>query len=219
MQSGCYQNDRQKVAAAKMANNEKSQSEHYFTPSPTSECRTYNLVYNSLRHSIRLKTADGVFSKHGVDFGSDLLIKTIAKEPAAKSILDMGCGYGAVGISLGKAFGCQVVMCDINQRAVELAKENAEGMDADVFQSDGFENVQGTFDIIATNPPIRAGKEIYYRWFTESINYLNAGGRLYCVIQKKQGAPSAMKHLEGIYGRCEIIAKDKGYCIIKCIKE
>ncbi|MEX1378273.1 MAG: methyltransferase [Eubacteriales bacterium] len=202
-----------------MEKQQKKQSEHYYTQSPTSDFKTYNLVYNAGRHSIRLKTADGVFSKHAVDFGSNLLINTIAKEAAPKSVLDIGCGYGVVGISLSKIFGCHALMCDINQRAVELAKENAQQADVEVLQSDGFENVEGTFDMIVTNPPIRAGKDVYYKWFDESINYLNEGGRFYCVIQKKQGAPSAMKHLEEIYGECHAIAKDKGYYIIKCDKK
>ena len=173
--------------------------EHYFTQSPESELRTHKVVYNTGSHSVSLTTADGVFSKHGVDFGSDLLIKTLLKEPPFESLLDMGCGYGVIGISLAKAFTCHAVMCDINERAVALAKDNAKGTDAEVMQSDGFQNVSGKFDVIVTNPPIRAGKEVYYEWFDLSINHLNSEGRFYCVIQKKQGAPSVIKHLEGIY--------------------
>ncbi len=196
----------------------KNKSEHYYTQSPTSDFNTYNIVYNVNKHSIRLKTADGVFCKHNVDFGSDLLIKTVSGESVPETLLDMGCGYGPIGISLGTIFKCRVTMCDINERAAALADENAKGINADVFQSDGFENVEGTFDMIVTNPPIRAGKSVYYSWFESSIKYLNPGGRFYCVIQKKQGAPSAIKHLEETYENSEIIAKDKGYYIIKCVK-
>jgi 16S rRNA (guanine1207-N2)-methyltransferase len=199
--------------------NNNNKSEHYYTQSPTSDYNTYQITYNINKHSIALKTADGVFCKHSVDFGSDLLISAVAKEECPERLLDMGCGYGVVGISLGTIFDCQITMCDINERAVSLARENAKGMtDANVFQSDGFEKVEGTFDIIVTNPPIRAGKTVYYSWFDKSIEHLNNGGRFYCVIQKKQGAPSSMRHLESIYGNCEIIAKDKGYYIIKCVK-
>ena len=192
--------------------------DHYFTQSPASPMRTHKVVYNTGSHSISLTTADGVFSKHEVDFGSDLLIKTILMEQPFDSLLDMGCGYGVIGISLSKVFMCRALMCDINERAVLLAKDNAKDTEAEAIQSDGFQNVSGTFDVIVTNPPIRAGKEVYYKWFDESINYLNPEGRFYCVIQKKQGAPSAIKHLEGIYPECEIIAKDKGYYIIRCTK-
>lgn len=159
-----------------------------------------------------------MFCKHSVDFGTNLLIETIAKEERPESLLDIGCGYGVVGISLGTIFDCNVTMCDINERAVMIAKQNAKKVKATVFQSDGFQKVEGAFDIIVTNPPIRAGKSVYYQWFDKSIEHLNEGGRFYCVIQKKQGAPSAMRHLESIYGNCEIIAKDKGYYIIKCVK-
>jgi len=180
--------------------------------------KTYDIVYNTSKHSIRLKTADGVFCKHSVDFGSNLLIETVAKEDIPNSVLDIGCGYGVVGISLGMTFDCAVTMCDINERAIGLAQQNAKVIDAKVFQSDGFDKVDAAFDVIVTNPPIRAGKSVYYSWFDKSIEHLNDGGKFYCVIQKKQGAPSAMRHLESIYGNCEIIAKDKGYYIIKCVK-
>jgi len=196
----------------------KKKAEHYYTKSPTSELKTYSITYNIGRHSIRLTTADGVFCKHSVDFGSNLLINTIADQKKPNSILDIGCGYGVVGISLGKIFDCSVTMCDINERAVSLAKRNGKDVNTKVIQSDGFENIGDTFDVIVTNPPIRAGKAVYYQWFTESINYLNDDGRFYCVIQKKQGAPSAIKHLESVYGNCKIIAKDKGYFITESTK-
>lgn len=195
-----------------------NKSEHYYTQSPTSDYKTYNITYNINTHSISLKTADGVFCKHSVDYGSNLLIETIAKEDRPGTLLDIGCGYGVVGISLAAIFDCKVTMCDINERAVSLAKENAKHVNAKVFQSDGFQKVEGAFDVIVTNPPIRAGKSVYYQWFDKSIKHLNDNGRFYCVIQKKQGAPSTMRHLESIYGNCEIIAKDKGYYIIKCTK-
>lgn len=195
-----------------------NKSEHYYTQSPTSDFNTYNITYNINKHSISLKTADGVFCKHSVDFGSDLLIAAVAKQEQPECLLDIGCGYGVVGISLGTIFDCSVTMCDINERAISLAKENSKNIKANVFQSDGFEKVNSAFDVIVTNPPIRAGKSVYYQWFDKSIEHLNDGGRFYCVIQKKQGAPSAMRHLEEIYGNCEVIAKDKGYYIIKCVK-
>ena len=201
-----------------MVKEQSKRAEHYYTKSPTSKLKTYNIIYNVGSYSVRLATADGVFSKHSVDFGSDLLIKTVISEESPKSLLDIGCGYGVVGISLSIAFGCPVVMCDINERAVELAKSNAKSRDIRVVQSDGFENIDKRFEVIVTNPPIRAGKAVYYKWFTDSTNYMGEGGRLYCVIQKKQGAPSAINHLKSIYGNCEVIAKDKGYYIIKCKK-
>lgn len=201
-----------------MTKDKAKKSEHYYTQSPTSDFNTYDITYNVGKHSIGLKTADGVFCKHSVDYGSNLLVETVAKENILTSLLDIGCGYGVVGISLGKIFDCAVTMCDINERALELAKSNAKGMDAKVIKSDGFENVEGVFDAIVTNPPIRAGKAVYYKWFDKSIDYLSDGGRFYCVIQKKQGAPSTIKHLEDVYGNCDVIAKDKGYFIIKCVK-
>lgn len=196
----------------------KNEHQHYYTKSPTSKDNSHVVAYNIGKHSFRFASADGVFSKYSVDYGSNLLVAVVSKQKRPDTLLDIGCGYGVIGIALATIFGTHATMCDINERAVALAKKNTKNVDAAVLQSDGLDSIEGTYDMIVTNPPIRAGKSVYYRWFTDSIDYLNAGGSLYCVIQKKQGAPSAVKHLEGIYGNCEIIAKDKGYYILECVK-
>ena len=136
-------------------------------------------------------------------------------------LLDVGCGYGPLGIALAKAQGLDVTMIDINQRAVALAQKNAEknGVKAQIFQSNLYDNVTGTFQHIISNPPIRAGKKVVHTVIEESIQYLDDGGDLTIVIQKKQGAPSAKAKMEDIFGNCEIIKKDKGYYILRSVKD
>ena len=170
---------------------------------------------------LQLTTDSGVFSKNKVDYGSNLLINSLPS--TSGNILDLGCGYGVIGISLAKLNpGSSVTMVDINERAVDLAKKNIKlnnVTNARVTQSNGFSNVMDKFDMIVSNPPIRTGKKVIYPLFEKSISYLNPGGAIYIVIQKKQGAKSAFSKLEEIYGNCGVINKSGGYWIIRSIKQ
>ncbi len=172
--------------------------------------------------SMRFVTDNGVFSKTGVDYGSRVLINAMEIQSTDR-ILDVGCGYGPMGLAAAKlASAGHVTMIDINERAVELAKENAKlnGIwNVSILQSDLFQSVlDGEFDVILTNPPIRAGKETVHRIFEEGAKLLVSGGSMWVVIQKKQGAPSAKEKLEQIYSEVIEITKDKGYRIFRAIK-
>lgn len=194
--------------------------EHYYSSKPTTPHDIHNIDYIIGNHRLEFTTDSGVFSKERVDFGTSLLINSIPSLEG--SVLDLGCGYGPIGISL--AFlnnNASVHMVDINQRAVALAQDNIAKnniANATVYVSNGFSNVSGEFDAIVTNPPIRAGKKLIYSLFEQSMDYLNTGGALYIVIQKKQGAPSAIKKLEQIFGNCHTLARKKGYLVLKSIK-
>ncbi|WP_152397374.1 class I SAM-dependent methyltransferase [Paenibacillus guangzhouensis] len=199
-------------------------SEHYYSNKPT-VAHQRNTIEETLRgKKLRFVTDAGVFSKAGVDYGSKVLIDMMEMPEDAK-VLDVGCGYGPIGFSAAlMAPKGHVTMVDVNERAVELAKENARAngiQNVTIEQSDLFEKVAGkTFDVILTNPPIRAGKETVHRIFTEAYDHLNADGTLWIVIQKKQGAPSARAKLEELFGEdaVEEVGKDKGYRIFKSTK-
>lgn len=197
--------------------------DHYYTQTPGVK-HDRQVVETALRgHKLRFVTDAGVFSKSGIDYGSRVLIDAIRLGDQDR-ILDVGCGYGPMGITAAKLVpGGHVTMIDINERAVELANENAKlnGVtNAVAVQSDLFERVQGqTFDVILTNPPIRAGKEVVHRIFEEGASLLRAGGSMWIVIQKKQGAPSAEAKLQAVYGNVEEVTKDKGYRIFRAWKE
>ena len=139
-----------------------------------------------------------------------------------KTLLDVGCGYGTLGISLKKAYPwLHVEMVDVNERAIALANESIEhNQENDIiaYKSSVYENVKDTFDIIVSNPPIRAGKKIVFEILEKAYDHLNNQGELFIVIQKKQGAPSAKKKMEDVFGNCEIIKRDKGYFILKSVK-
>jgi 16S rRNA (guanine1207-N2)-methyltransferase len=194
---------------------------HYYTQNPDTPHDIGTIDYEVNNIKLQLTTDSGVFSKNKVDYGSNLLIDSLPS--ATGNILDLGCGYGVIGISLALLNPSSfVTMVDINERAVDLAGKNIKlnnVTNARVTQSDGFSNVMDKFDMIVSNPPIRTGKKVIYPLFENSIRYLNPGGALYIVIQKKQGAKSAFSKLEEIYGNCDVINKSGGYWIIRSIKQ
>ncbi|GIN58927.1 hypothetical protein J8TS2_32460 [Lederbergia ruris] len=196
--------------------------DHYYSRQP--EIASNPIYWDAtLRdHLLHFKTDQGVFSKKEVDFGSRFLIEAF-QAPNEGTILDVGCGYGPIGLTLAKEYPDRLIhMVDINQRALELAKENAEinrVHNVNIYESDGLLNVkEGNFSAIVTNPPIRAGKQIVHRMFEQSFQHLKADGELWVVIQKKQGAPSAKAKLEELFRHVEILAKRKGYYILKARK-
>ena len=191
-------------------------SEHYYTENPNSEHDERRIAVKALGNELTFTTDAGVFSRDGLDRGTEALLEALP-EPMTGRVLDLGCGWGAVGVALGKRWpGLEIVMTDINQRAADLARRNlaANGVNARVVQGDGFEHVTGTFDAIITNPPIRAGKAVIYGLFRQARDFLNPGGALYIVIRKQQGAPSALKYLREIYAGAEVIDRSGGFHVI-----
>lgn len=199
-------------------------SDHYYsrTPNAGSDRKIHEAVLRG--RTFRFMTDSGVFSKTGVDYGSRVLIETM-ELPEDASVLDVGCGYGPIGLAAAAVVPSgHVTMIDINERAVQLARDNAalNGLSerVTVLQSDLFEALEGRrFDVILTNPPIRAGKSVVHRIFEEGYALLKPGGSMWVVIQKKQGAPSAAAKLEEVFGNVREMGKDKGYRILRAVKE
>ena len=193
-------------------------NDHYFTASPGSEHRYAEAEYAYRGETLRFLTDAGVFSRGEVDFGTDVLLRALPDGMAGR-VLDLGCGWGAVGVSVGKKYpACTIVMSDVNERALELARKNAaaNGVRAEAVQSDGLERIDGFFDYILTNPPIRAGKQVIYRLFAQSAGKLNENGSLYLVIRRQQGAESALKYLKTVFGQVETVEKSGGFWVIRC---
>jgi 16S rRNA (guanine1207-N2)-methyltransferase len=196
-------------------------SEHYYTKNPETASQPSSFRTTLRGFELNFKTDNGVFSKNDIDFGSRLLIETFEEPLIDGSFLDVGTGYGPIGITLSKSFPQRkVYMVDINERAARLAEENAKvnGAKVNVRQSDLYENAEGPYAAILTNPPIRAGKKVVHEIFSKAYDYLMDKGELWVVIQKKQGAPSAVKALETRFEEVEIVVKKKGYFIIKAKK-
>lgn len=197
-------------------------SEHYYSPKPSVGHDLHTIEETLRGRRLVFATDAGVFSKKGVDYGSKLLVETMVI-PIEARVLDVGCGYGPIGLSAAVlAHEGIVTMVDINERAVALARQNANRnniTNVEILQSDLLSEVKGnSFDVVLTNPPIRAGKETVHRIFEEAHEVLVPGGSLWVVIQKKQGAPSAYDKLEDLFAEVEQVERDKGYWIIKATK-
>jgi 16S rRNA (guanine1207-N2)-methyltransferase len=198
-------------------------SEHYFTSKPTTVSQLSQIHVTLRGRDYKLWTDAGVFSKEGVDFGSRLLVESM-EIPADASVLDVGCGYGPIGIVAAHlASQGHATLIDVNERALELARKNVQANainNVTVLQSNIYEQVQGKqYDVILSNPPIRAGKSVVHEILERAIEHLNPGGALWIVIQKKQGAPSAWNKLKEVYDEVEEMTKDKGYRIFRAKKK
>ncbi|RAK16733.1 16S rRNA (guanine1207-N2)-methyltransferase [Anoxybacillus vitaminiphilus] len=198
-------------------------SEHYYSKKPSSSSNPQTWTFQLRGRLFTFTTDSGVFSKKEVDFGSRLLIESFKQPEIEGDFLDVGCGYGPIGLSIAKDFPeRKVEMIDINERAIELANKNKAINQVDnvvIYQSDLFEHVGNKmFAAILTNPPIRAGKSVVYAIFEQSFAHLLPDGELWIVIQKKQGAPSALEKLQSLFSEVEVVEKKKGYYIIKAKK-
>ena len=166
-------------------------------------------------------TDNGVFSKSKLDFGTRCLLENLPLEEIKGEMLEVGCGYGVIPIILTRIVDKieSFDAVDVNKRALHLAEMNKKENFApkvNFFLSNCYKNINKKYDVIISNPPIRAGKNIVYEIVMNARNYLKEDGKLFIVINKDQGAKSLYKDLEKVY-KCELINKKKGFWIIKCI--
>lgn len=190
-------------------------AEQYFAQQPQSPHDVRQLEVDFQGQAFAFETDAGVFSRDGFDFGSDLLLTTLLPHLKGR-ILDLGCGWGPVGVIAGKLKpGLDIVMTDINTRATDLARRNLarNGVRAQVHTGDGLEAVSGKFDWILLNPPIRAGKQTVYALYRESARHLTENGALAIVIRKQQGALSTREYLATLFEEMALLARKKGYHI------
>ena len=189
---------------------------HYFTDNSNLRSEMRTITYENKGDVFTFFSDLGVFSKDKIDYGSRLLVETILKkEIKANTILDVGCGYGFMGIVLSKKMGASIDMIDVNARAVHLAEKNIKEnkIEGRAFLSDAYQEIKDSYDVIVTNPPIRAGKETVLRILRDAKLHLNKNGSLWFVIRKDQGAKSIMKNISDIYN-LNIEEKSKGFYII-----
>ena len=193
-------------------------NDHYYTRVPQSESRPVDCTYSYRGLALTFRTDAGVFSRGEVDAGTKLLLEALPEEMSGE-ILDLGCGWGVIGVSIARKWpGTRVTMADVNTRALDLSRENAKQNRAEVtcVESDGMAALEGrTFDAVVTNPPIRAGKQVIYKMFADTAKSLKPGGALYLVIRKQQGAESCMKYLQTLYAHVEKIDKSGGFWVLK----
>ncbi len=198
---------------------------HYYSENPDLPHDYEEWDFQLRGRRFHFVTDSGVFSRETVDYGSRVLIDAFDFEalPEKGGILDVGCGYGPIGLALAAAGGRPVEMIDVNQRAVDLAQRNARRNQIEnvaIHVSNIYDAlIEAPYAAIVSNPPIRAGKDVVHEILAGAYEQLLYGGTLTIVIQKKQGAPSAKKKMAEVFGNCETVVKDKGYYILRSTKE
>ncbi|KHO53440.1 MAG: methyltransferase small [archaeon GW2011_AR18] len=156
-------------------------TEHYFTEKPTSELKIYSIKFNIRNKDVELFTASGVFSPKSIDTGSDIFLKKCIINDNWK-VLDLGCGYGVVGISLKLLFpSIDLTLSDINERALDITRKNLKkyNLKANVIKSNSFDNIKNKFDTILLNPPQTAGKQLCFKMINVKEITKTAGFRVY----------------------------------------
>ena len=198
--------------------------EHYFIEKEHSQSDFFEFSWQFLGQNFIFKSCDDVFSKDNVDYGTYVLLKTIQKKLVIHgNVLDIGCGYGVIGIVLSKIFPqAKITLSDVNQTAINLTKQNIDINKAknivEVLNSFAYQKISGTFDFIISNPPIKAGKKTLLEILFGAYEKLNNEGSLVFVIKKKFGEDSIKKQLQKIYSSVEILARDCGYYILQAKK-
>ena len=196
---------------------------YYFDENPNSESNIKEIKFSLYGQNYAYFTDNGVFSKSKIDEGTYIFLKVLLPLHLTGRILDLGCGYGPIGLTIAQnSKEARVDLADINSRALALASKSGERLNltsrVTFLHSDIFEKIEGPYDSIVVNPPIRAGKVVTYRMYEESKQYLIDGGSLYVVIRRKQGAESALKYIETVFENVSVLHKEKGYWIIQATK-
>lgn len=190
---------------------------HYFTNEENLKSEIEKVIAEINGIPFYFYTDNGVFSKGELDFGTELLLKNFKYDnPNNKTLLDIGCGCGPIGI-YASHLGFAVDMSDVNKRAIHLSKMSLkeQGLNANAFESDAYKNITNKYDYIVSNPPIRVGKEKLYEIVMNAKEHLKDGGSLWIVVRKQQGAESMVRDMKNAYKTVEVIAKKKGFFIIK----
>ena len=188
---------------------------HYFIENPDILTNERELDLEIFGMHFKFLTNNGLFSCDKIDDASRTMLENIPELHG--KLLDLGCGYGVLGVTLAKKYNIDVTISDINSLALDYAKKNAKlnNVNIKAIHSDCFENISGTFDNIVLNPPIHAGKDIMYKMYSQAAQHLTPNGSLYVVILKKHGAESTHKKLNEIYNT-KIIYKKKGLFVFCC---
>lgn len=183
-----------------------------------SELRIINYSYDD--YSFKFNSDLGVFSKDKIDEGSRLLVESYIKYGKKDvRLLDVGCGIGFIGIVLAKIMNVNCDMIDVNNRALHLSRMNIKNnnVNINVYESNIYDSVNSTYDVIISNPPIRAGKSVYLSIINDSFDYMNDGGELWFVMRTNHGVKTVIKNLKEKY-KVDILEKSCGFYIVRVYK-
>jgi len=194
--------------------------EHYYTEKPTSPLEVRHTLFRTKSGiEIAFQTPSGVFSFGHIDRATRALVEAFHFRPG--TLLDIGCGYGAIGIALKKAYpALELFMSDINERAVRYAKVNLKNanMEGTVRQGSLYEPWEGlVFDTIVSNPPMAAGKAVWTELVVRSTCFLNPGGSLQIVAFHRKGGEGVMNTMKAVFGNLAVRVKTGGIWVYESI--
>jgi 16S rRNA (guanine1207-N2)-methyltransferase len=193
--------------------------EHYFTADPATPFKRVPVRANIWGHWLELTSGSGVFAQGRLDGGTGVLLREEGPPVGARDILDLGCGYGVIGLAVALAVPeATVTAVDVNERALLLARENAEQMGvADRFRAvlPGDVDPEATYDEIWSNPPIRVGKDALHELLLLWLPRLRPGGRAVMVVGKNLGSDSLAKWLDEQGYPTEKLASAKGFRVLE----
>ena len=195
--------------------------EHYYSEHQKSLLKIKKIRQKIKGIEFKFYTASGIFSKDQIDKGTLVLAENMILDKNSK-VLDIGCGIGILGIVAAKIFDANVVMSDINERAVMLAKKNAKlnNVKAEIYQGNLYEKVKkNEFGVVLSNPPQTAGRETCFKLIEESKNHLKNNGNLQLVARHNKGGKTLSSKMEDIFGNVKVIAKKAGYWVYLSVKE
>lgn len=195
-------------------------SDHYFSADPSVAFKRAPVVADVWGRRLELVSGSGVFAQGRLDIGTAVLFRE-TEPPAAGRILDLGCGYGVIGLAIAALVpGARVTGVDVNERAVLLANENASSLGvADRYRAGTPQQVgEETYDEIWSNPPIRIGKEALHELLLTWFPRLTPGGRAVMVVGKNLGGDSLQAWLTAQGYPTRRIASAKGFRVLESVR-
>ncbi|CAM4302322.1 class I SAM-dependent methyltransferase [Lacicoccus alkaliphilus] len=194
---------------------------HYFT-TDEGEHDFSEISFDFHGETYKFKTDRGVFSRGQVDYGTRTLLEGVVSDAGKEysTLIDMGAGYGPLGIVLGSVLKIDPVMVEVNEDAIGLLHENVRknGVNAEIFNREEYDRSDAAAELYVTNPPFRAGKETVMGIIADGFERLREGGSFYMVVQKKQGMKSYKGAIENTFGNASVVMKDRGYHVLKGVK-
>ena len=188
---------------------------HYFIENQSLLTNERLLELSIFDMKLKFMSNNGLFSCNKIDDASITLLNNLP--PLEGTILDLGCGYGVLGITLAKKYILELTMADVNAAALDYAIKNAKlnNVSATPVHTNSFSSISSKFDNIVLNPPIHAGKETMYRMYEDSSRHLNPDGSLFIVIQKKHGAESTIIKFGELFENVNVLYKKKGCYVLQ----
>jgi 16S rRNA G1207 methylase RsmC len=194
--------------------------EHYFSAQPAGELSLREITVELAGAPRRLQTASGVFSPERMDAGTRVLLSNVPTPPPGGNLLDLGCGWGPIALSLAlESPRATVWAVDVNERALDLVRRNSHMLGLTHVNACRPEDVPAdvTFTTIWSNPPIRVGKNELHSMLQTWLPRLEVGSDAWLVVQKNLGSDSLQRWLDSEFADLSVLRSttNRGYRVLR----